>query len=213
MTVAIKTENIFSVAGKTFNETLNFDSNEAFTIEEKLPAAMTGVLTTRTSASVGVLTIAAGQVVDPDAGPYDLYWEGGSRLEVFPTGVAGQAITLSAGEGNDLPPQGTTIYAAARVLRGGMSIGFEGEFTPKALFAGSSGGRCTIRLFDASLSTNYVTFQPVAGTFIDWHLKGQRPLPLEVEAVIGRVMMSNGDPTQARDVRIVFAFDSNMIAP
>lgn len=75
-----------------------------------VPAAKAGVLTTRTSASVGTLTMdpghgfATGNVVS-------IFWAGGSRYGVTLGTVSGDSCPFSGGAGDDLPAADTAVTA------------------------------------------------------------------------------------------------------
>jgi hypothetical protein len=73
---------------------------------------MTGTLTTRTSASAGVVTASGGDWDAATASPgrlITLKWAGGSRSSISMDSHIGSAITISGGSGDDLPTAATTF--------------------------------------------------------------------------------------------------------
>lgn len=86
-------------------------------------AAKTGQLTTRTSASVGTLTMAAGHGFNT-ADIIDLFWTGGKRVGVVVGTVATNSVPISGGSGDDLPANLTAITA---MLRHAENRAFSGD--------------------------------------------------------------------------------------
>jgi hypothetical protein len=71
--------------------------------------ALAGTLTTRTDNDTGVVTATVGTghgIISTDM--VDLYWDGGSRHNMTAT-VAGAAITLDGGAGDNLPVLNTAV--------------------------------------------------------------------------------------------------------
>jgi len=77
-----------------------------------LPAAKTGVLTTRTDDDEGVITLTAGHGFS--TGTYDIYWLNGCRYGVTLT-ISTNAATISGstGDGDVLPAADTAVTVAA----------------------------------------------------------------------------------------------------
>ena len=80
-------------------------------------ATYAGVLTTRTDASTGVLTMAADHWFFT-GDTLDVFWTGGSRLGMTAT-VAASAVTVGGGSGDDLPALSTALTAK---LSGGVNV-------------------------------------------------------------------------------------------
>jgi len=78
---------------------------------ETLAAAKTGQLTTRTDNTDGELTMTAGHGI-ATAAVIDLYWATGVRYGVVVGTVAGNAVPISGGAGDNLPTNMTNITAA-----------------------------------------------------------------------------------------------------
>lgn len=75
-----------------------------------LAAAKVGVLTTRTSGSVGTLTMNPGHGI-ATANRLDVYWVTGARYGCVVGTVAGDSVPLTGGTGDDLPALNSAITA------------------------------------------------------------------------------------------------------
>lgn len=109
-----------SAGGRSYNAgvTIQADSVSGFDKNASVnpvPAAETGVLTTRTSASVGEITMD-----DPGhsvtTGDFlSLFFEDGSRRNVVAGTVAGAVVPFSLGDGDDLPAEDAAVTVAVAV--------------------------------------------------------------------------------------------------
>jgi hypothetical protein len=94
-------------------------------LEDSLPAAKTGALTTRTDANTGELTmdpghgITTGQIID-------IYWDGGVQYGVTVGTVATNAVPIDGGVGDDLPADETDITA---VVQKSINLAIDGDNT------------------------------------------------------------------------------------
>jgi len=82
-------------------------------LEETLPVAKTGTLTTRTDNTDGELTMSASHGITT-AAVIDLYWSGGVRYGVVVGTVATNAVPISGGSGDNLPADETAITAVVQ---------------------------------------------------------------------------------------------------
>ncbi len=87
-----------------------------------LPAAEAGTLSTRSTNTTGVLTLAGTTLQIGDV--IDVYWDGGRRYDVDVDGVAGDDVTFSGGAGDVLPVQDTAVTAAEQVA---IDLAFTGD--------------------------------------------------------------------------------------
>lgn len=111
-------------------------------IDPTLPAAKTGVLTTRSGNTSGELTLAAGHgIVDEQV--VDVYWEGGLRRAMDVGTVAGNVVPISGGSGNNLPDEDSAILVGIRVVR---QVSFGGSHL--AAFGVAATGRCNVECVD-----------------------------------------------------------------
>lgn len=98
-----------SLLGVSFSMPLTVDGDNGGLGQPTVTAALPGVLTTRTDANTGVVTADGGSghgVATSDK--VDVYWDGGRRRNMTAT-VAGAAITLDGGAGDDLPVVNTEV--------------------------------------------------------------------------------------------------------
>jgi len=79
-------------------------------LDEVLPVARSGQLTTRTDNTTGTLTMSAGHGITT-AAVIDLYWTGGVRYGVVVGTVATNSVPISGGAGDNLPANLTNITA------------------------------------------------------------------------------------------------------
>ncbi len=79
-----------------------------------LPAAEAGDLSTRTTDTTGVLTIAGTTLQIGDT--IDIYWDGGRRYDVDVDNVVADDVTFSGGAGDILPAAATPVTAAKQVV-------------------------------------------------------------------------------------------------
>lgn len=92
---------------------------------DPLSAAKTGTLTTRTSDTVGTLTMSADHGITT-AAVIDLYWDGGVRYGVTVGTVATNSVPFSLGAGDNLPIATTAITA---VVQQTVNIFIDGDET------------------------------------------------------------------------------------
>ncbi len=94
-------------------------------LEDSLPAAKTGTLTTRTDNTDGELTMSASHGITT-AAVIDLYWTGGVRYGVVVGTVATNAVPISGGAGDNLPADETPITA---VVQKSINLSIDGDNT------------------------------------------------------------------------------------
>lgn len=102
-----------TVDGVTYSQYTIDTSDNKNQSAPAIAAAKTGALTTRTSVSVGTLTMSAGHgFITADL--IDLYWSGGKRVGVIVGTVATNSVPITGGSGDDLPAAATAITAMTR---------------------------------------------------------------------------------------------------
>src|SRR4051812_13463763 len=92
--------------GVNFGINTSIVSDSGHIVDAPLGAAKTGTLTTRTSNTVGTLTMTAGHGITT-AALQDIYWDGGSRRNVTVGTVATNSVPFSGGIGDNLPAAAT----------------------------------------------------------------------------------------------------------
>lgn len=106
-----------SLGGRSWSNQANilreFDSILDFVIP--LPAGKAGDLTTRTSDTVGTLTMDSGSHGITTGAIIDIYWTGGVRYGVTVGTVSGTSVPFSLGSGDNLPADESPIVATVQV--------------------------------------------------------------------------------------------------
>lgn len=110
MSIALNISKTFSLGGKTFNETRSLSGAGLALAEASIPAAKAGTLSTRTSDSVGTLTLGAGHGIET-GNVITIFWGSvGYRRLVTVGTVSGTSVPLTnSGSGDVLPDQGTAV--------------------------------------------------------------------------------------------------------
>lgn len=106
----------FQLGGKTFNESRQLSGDLAPIVDENLAAAKTGTLTTRTSNSVGTLTMTTGHGIQT-GDRLDLYWDGGQRRGITVGTVSVNSVPFTLGAGDNLPLVNTVITAMVPTVK------------------------------------------------------------------------------------------------
>jgi hypothetical protein len=96
--------------GVTYQQAVTATGNASVEASPSVPAAKTGQLTTRTSTTVGTLTMDPGHGFTT-AAIISLFWSGGSRRDVVVGTVSTNSVPFSGGTGDDLPTNNTAITA------------------------------------------------------------------------------------------------------
>jgi hypothetical protein len=133
-----------SALGRTFRLDKTVSADGAVTKEPPLPAAKAGTLSTRSSDTAGTLTLGTGHGVASDT-KLDVYWSNGTRVNVTVGTVAGNAVPITSGSGDNLPAQGAAVTVMAP---------HEEEWVVTAanmtgLAVGCSGTPCVARFVDS----------------------------------------------------------------
>jgi hypothetical protein len=102
------------VAGVSFDGTVDRTNTGGLPVEVALPAAVAGSLTTRTDDNTGVVTtVAAHGLTTSDK--VDVFWAAGCRYGMDAT-VAGLAVTVDGGAGDNLPIATTAVTIVEQVV-------------------------------------------------------------------------------------------------
>lgn len=109
------------LGGAPLNSTISRSADGSIRQTISLPAAVSGTLSTRTSDTAGVLTVAGHALQMGDI--IDIYWDGGRRYDVDVDSVAGDDVTFSGGTGDVLPAQDTDITTAEQTV---IDVDFDG---------------------------------------------------------------------------------------
>ncbi len=96
------------------SSTLTNTGTNLLSVEQDVPAAKVGALTTRTDDNTGELTMQASHGITTGA-KLDLYWASGKRLGMTVGTVATNAVPIDGGSGDNLPADETAITAMVPV--------------------------------------------------------------------------------------------------
>lgn len=106
-----KLDSTITIAGLTLRESYTATDEAAQTQDLTITKAQSGSLSTRGGNTSGNATLSADHGIST-GDTVDIYWSGGSRRGVTVGTVAGTVVPFSAGSGDNLPIQGTTISVA-----------------------------------------------------------------------------------------------------
>ncbi len=166
--------------------------------EVNVPAAKTGTLTTRTDANTGVVTAQAGHgFITGDV--IDVYWAAGAHFSMAAT-VSGNAITLDAGDGDDLPSTTTAVTLSKRVV---IDQGFDGDNLKVLLISMTRKG--SVRLQDDTVTVLAANLE--AGEAYNWASGVGVVNPLAATAVV-QIFASNQSSAGANVIQIGALLDT-----
>ena len=103
-----------TVAGLSMAATSGRTASSATSVEEPLPAGQQGALSGSDLSAAGTITLTAAPTVAP-ADSVDLYWDGGTRRGVTVASVTDNAITVSGGDGDNMPADGALVTISKRI--------------------------------------------------------------------------------------------------
>lgn len=83
-------------------------------LEETLSASQAGSLTTRTSDTVGTITMDSAEHTITTGAIIDVYWDGGVQYSVTVGTVSGTSVPISLGDGDVLPTVSTTVTVSVQ---------------------------------------------------------------------------------------------------
>jgi hypothetical protein len=93
---------------KSIDSVVSREDETQASSDVSLPAAVSGTLTTRTSDSVGVVTVASHSITTSDK--VAVFWSGGYRYNVAVSATSGTTISIgSGGSGDNLPAASTAL--------------------------------------------------------------------------------------------------------
>jgi hypothetical protein len=161
--------------------------------------AKTGTLTTRTSDTVGTLTMTAGHGI-ATGNRIDLFWSGGHRRGVVVGTVATNSVPITGGSGDVLPAATTAITAMVPVSKDIVLTGNNLE-----LISGWMNKNGVIVVTDAAdAELHFMYSGDVAGGASIWSTGfGTNPLAGDT---VGKVFFSTGDSTGSANMEALFGY-------
>jgi hypothetical protein len=199
------TKNV-QLGGKTFSESRTIAAASEIATEKKPAAAKTGSLTTRTSDTVGELTMTVGHGITTGA-RLDIYWTengvNGVRRGVVVGTVATNQVPFSGGAGDILPTAATAVKAMVPTL---VEMRFDGDdivalavaADARAIFVFTTAAAPTVELASFVIDP--------AGTMQGWNSGSGSTNPLAGD-VPERLYMSHGDSAAARTLKAAVGYN------
>lgn len=115
MTVSLTYAKTISGQGSTLGQSVTRSGSAIKQLNVSLPVGAAGQLTTRTSDTVGELTMTSGSHGISTSDVIDIFWSGGRRYGVTVGTVSGTAVPISSGSGDVLPSTSTAVVATIQV--------------------------------------------------------------------------------------------------
>lgn len=194
-------QSINKIGDETFSQSTTITTKSQHITDINVPAAKVGSLTTRTSDTVGTLTMTAGHGLTTGIN-VDIYWTGGRRLGVAVGTVATNSVPISGGTGDNLPSANTSINVSP-VLTANVQIDVDNI---KAIVISSAGrGTAIVRGSDDPILTKEFS----ATGIYSWYLASGVTSPFDVVTggnTVELIMLSNGE-TAAKKLRVGFLID------
>ncbi len=197
-----------SFSGKSFQQILNDVTNGSVIVDPTIAAAAGGSLTTRTSNTIGTLTMTSASHGIATGNLVDIYWAddgsgvAGKRNLCVAGSVSGTLVPFTGGTGDNLPPADTVITAMVPSLET-----FELVYTGmQALGLDVQGNnQASASLLGTSTSDVNLTIHSSANTDYIWTDASGIANPLSEN--ITQVYLSHGDSTAARQVSLAAAYN------
>ena len=164
-----------------------------------LPAGTAGTLTTRTDDDTGVATLDSGHGLST-SDVVDVYWDGGMRYGMVAT-VAGDAITIDLGSGDNLPTQDDAVVVTLQVE---INSDFDGDDVQ--MIVAMCDQRASIDFQDSG-DASLAHVELPADEQWDWVADQGIANPLTGNAV-DAIHASNSSSTTAATLKIGVGYDS-----
>lgn len=190
----------YTLGGKSFISNRTTSKNGFEGKEVSIPIAWAGVLTVRTDANTGSLTMADVGHLITTAAKVDIYWTNadgtlGSRRGVTVGTVAALVVPIDLGAGDDLPIA-TTVVQVALVKSYVVSINGDAL---TALLAAVDNARGTIVLMSGTDTVEELAIVLASGQIYAWTGTGANPI---VGDTIDAVHFTHADTAAVHNVRI-----------
>lgn len=192
-----------SMAGLTASQSETLTEDGVVGLNPTAAAADAGELTTRSSASAGVITVTSTDLVTGNEGV--LTWEDASgnlkhRYNVALT-VAGTEITISGGAGDDLPAQDSDINIGLQVQANGTF-----DFDDVEVFCVHANVRGVIAFMDGT-DTEKLVMDMDASKIALWKRDSGFPEPMTGTPVT-YALFGSGSTTTAFTPKVLALYDS-----
>lgn len=125
MAISIRTQTTISGGPVNINSAIITRSGSgAIGIDESMPLAQSGTLTTRTDADTGTITMGSGSHTIATGNVVDVYWDGGVQYGVTVGTVSGTSVPIDTGSGDDLPTADTAVTIVPQTT---INVGIDGD--------------------------------------------------------------------------------------
>lgn len=193
--------------GRTFNQTANVTVGREIIAETTVTPAKTGNLTTRTSDTVGTLTMATGHGIT-DAARLDLYWIDPTtqqvklRFGVVVGTVVVNDVPISGGSGDNLPLDESAITAMVPTP---IDLDFIGTGLKMILASVATASGAIFAFVDGTETELNQAFITQSGAVYSWYTERDRyhdANRLDGDTV-AKVYFSHNDSAASRLMRLV----------
>lgn len=197
-----------SIGGVSISRTISRTGSGVIAVEETLPAAKAGTLTTRTDDNTGEATLSGGHGIT-DGMIVDVYWSGGVRYGMTVGTVASNVVPIDLGAGDVLPAQATAITLVQQVP---ITVSIDGDNVKHITFS--------IETTDTSLTTKgHILFEDAAGDDIaEIDLTANEPQQYDIQGgaitnpftgdPITIIRATNANSSVAATLKIVGVYDA-----
>lgn len=169
-----------------------------------IAAAKTGVLTTRTDANTGTLTMTSGHgIVTSDL--VDVYWDGGRRLNMTVGTVSVDSVPIDGGSGDDLPAATTALTVCVQHVENATVVGddvkliiIDSPVAASVTLAQAGGTVIAAIELDSVNSNGRYVYRWDTGSGVTNPVAG---------ATVGKIRSTHGDSTSSRDVMTYIGYN------
>lgn len=196
----------FSVGGKQYVDQQTISTGGLEALEEPIPIAWTGVLTTRTDNNTGTITMDNAGHIIATGNIIDIYWtvagvNGVQRASTVGT-VSGVTVPIDLGIGDNLPPLNSAVIAC--VVK---------KFTPNvivgnnvaALLAAADSTRAMVCLYSSSDTVESLAITLAANGAYSWLGVGTNPI---AGVSIDKIHISIADSVNVQNVRFAASINT-----
>lgn len=194
-TFQIKTK----VNDEIFDETVTVASKQNIIVSLTAPKAKSGTLTTRTSGTVGVITLATGHgIIGGDK--VGLYWAGG-QCDADVTGDTSTTISITTIAGGDALPSAATVIIAGKIAESSIVMSTD-DIKAFAIYAGGAGKVAIRSLSDPLLSRQF----SAAGQY-SWFTDSGITNPVTLSETTDKIQTSTSSTDSDRLMRLAILRD------
>lgn len=185
----------FALAGKNFSHQQTLSKGGMEGVEQLIPVAQAGTLSTRTDANTGILTMDSEDHGIETGNKIDLYWDGGSRRGVTVGTVDGDSVPIDLGAGDNLPDEDTVVQAAVVQV---YEVSINGDDVV-ALVAAADSSKCTIVLMSGGDAAEELAIVLAANGAYGWTTSdGDNPIDGDSIDAVHMTIADTSTPRYAR---------------